>query len=476
MYKLFVLFLLSLIFISGVIAQSRRVTPTKTVSENPAINEISDKTAEEMHTEASLFAMNKFAEFEKKKLPYSQALHEQTLREQKQLAAKYATVLAARQNLSSDDLYHLGMLNHLAENADNTLDTMQRFLASESSNIQKAQTARSILVIIAAQQKRFEDAEALLVEYLKTDPVNLRERVKMEAELANGYRAASNLKPAAKHAEEAFRASKALFQDASSRARGLNELLNTGMIVFDIYRDAGKPAEADKALENLRQTAAFVESSGIYYQTVDQQIKYMIETGRKPAALQFYQASMKQTVQDFPRKPLQEDVLRRLKKREKHYQLLGETAPELVEIDRWFPGQAQTLAGMRGKVVLLDFWATWCAPCIEAFPSLIEWHQTFNKDGFEILGITRYYGEAEGFRVDKPTEIDFLQRFKKAQNLPYDFVVAKNNTNQIIYGAGNIPTTILIDRKGIIRYAESGTSPSREEEIRTVIEKLLAEK
>jgi hypothetical protein len=60
--------------------------------------------------------------------------------------------------------------------------------------------------------------------------------------------------------------------------------------------------------------------------------------------------------------------------------------------------------------------------------------------------------------------------------LPYDFVVAKDNSNQIIYGAGAIPTAVLIDRKGVIRYIEIGTSRSREEEIRAEIEKLLAEK
>ena len=189
-----------------------------------------------------------------------------------------------------------------------------------------------------------------------------------------------------------------------------------------------------------------------------------------------YSNALAQTGKDFTAKPLQEDAARRLKRREKHYKLLGGVAPELAAIDRWFPGTPQTLASLRGRVVMLDFWATWCAPCIDAFPSLIEWHQNYKQNGLEILGVTKYQGTAEGFPVDNAAEIEFLQRFKKVQRLPYDFVVAKDNTNQIVYGAGAIPTAVLIDRKGVIRYIETGSSRSREEEIRVEIEKLLAEK
>jgi thiol-disulfide isomerase/thioredoxin len=474
MRKLLIFTLLFSVFVFDVPAQSRRVSPSRTPATNSIANEVGNLTAEQMFTEANLYARNKFAEFEQKKLPYSQTLHEQTLREQKQLAVKYALSLSERGNLLNDDLYYLGMLNHLAQNPENAAEAMRKFLAVENPNAEKAQTARSILVLIAAERRDFDEAEKLLLEYLNKQPVKLRERAKMESELAKSYREEKNLAPAAKHAEEAYRASKALFQDASSRARGLNELLETGMIVFEIYRDSGKTEQAVNALKDLHKTAVFVESNAIYYRAIDGLIKYMIETGQKPAALQLYKDSLKQVSLDFPNKVLQGDILQRLKKREKHYQLLGEIAPELVKVDKWFPGQPQTFASMRGKVVLLDFWATWCTPCLDTFPHLIEWYQTYKKDGLEILGVTRYYGEAEGFRVDKPNEIDFLQRFKKAQGLPYDFVVVNDTTNQVNYGAASIPTTVLIDRKGMIRYVEAGAN--REEEIQEMIMKLLAEK
>lgn len=464
--------ILTIIFLISVnnFAQSGRVTPN-------AVNktDINILSIQKLYEEARNYYLTKITEFSEKKIPYNNKLDKQIIREQKQLAAKNAAIAAKRTNLAGEDFYFLGLLYDGSDNLDNAAENFKKFIATENPAIQKVQTSRSVLVTIAAKQKKFDEAEKFLNDYLKTDPVRLNERAHIESELAENYYQEKNYAKSAAHASESLRARKALFQDSPSRAKGLDDLVSAAVTVFKSFRDSEKVKEADDALADLRETAVFVGSPSIYFYAVDKQIKYKIETGRKSAAMQDYQNALLQIMKDFSQKSLQTDALERIKRREKHYKLLGEPAIELADVEKWFPGEAKTLASLRGKVVFLDFWATWCGPCIEAFPHLIELNEDFKKDGLEILGVTRYYGGQIRMESEE-AEISFLRNFQKTNGLSYDFVVTKGQANQINYAATGIPTTVLIDRKGIIRYLESGTNETRLEEIRETIIKLLAEK
>lgn len=473
MMRIFLVFSIFILALNG-IAQSRRATPSNTAA--AAATTEPDRKVKELFDEANTYSRTKFAEYEQKKVAYSEKLRLQTEREQKQLAAKHAAAVSTRENLAGDDLYYLGLLHWIAENLDGTADSLRKYIGSEGAVPEKSQTARSIVVVVLAKQYHLDEATALLAEYIKNQPTKLSERARMESEIAKAYMAAKDYPNAALHAAEGYKASRTILLDPAKRGHSADEVLDAGMLVFEANRAAANIKDADAALEDLRKTAASVMSPIFYYYAADKLITYRIETGRKPLALETFQSMLLQATKDFTIKAQQNDVVQRLKKREKHYKILGEAAMELTGIEQWFPGTPKKLADLRGKVVLLDFWATWCGPCFDAFPSLTEWHQDHTADGLVILGITRYYGRADGMPADNASEIAFLKRFKVDENLPYDFLVASDQRTQMSYGATALPTAVLIDRKGVIRYVESGTNPSRIVEMREMMLKLLAEK
>ena len=102
-------------------------------------------------------------------------------------------------------------------------------------------------------------------------------------------------------------------------------------------------------------------------------------------------------------------------------------------------GKTVHLSEYRGKVVLLDFWATWCDPCRLEIPWFIDL-QRKNKDrGFEVLGVSM---DDEGWEVVKP--------FMKSVGMNYRVVIGNDETTQLYGGVDSLPSTFLIDRQGKI--------------------------
>jgi thiol-disulfide isomerase/thioredoxin len=429
-----------------------------------------------MFDEANAYNKKKFAEFEQKKIPVSETLIQQTQRERKQLAAKYAAATSRRTDLALDEIYYLGMLNWIADNLDGTRESFEKYLAGSDLPPEKAQDARAIVAAVYARQKQFESAQKALLTYLSYSPVRLNQRAQIEKDIAAGLVENGDLKGAEPHASAAYNSYKTVTRDIATRDRFLDELIDSGFSLFKIYRQLGDQTKADGTLDDMKKTAVDLQAANLWYFAVDKQITYQIETGRKPQALAYYTSAVAQFDKDIPSKYVQAELVPKLKKREKHYKLLNEPAPELLEINSYLSGERRSLADLRGKIVLLDFWATWCAPCIEAFSVMREWQRELGPQGFTIFGITRFYGMAMGMPADKFSETDFLKQFARNNGLTYDIAVANDETNHRAFGASAIPTAVLIDRKGVIRYIETGSSPYRLQELKETIMQLLSEK
>ena len=106
-------------------------------------------------------------------------------------------------------------------------------------------------------------------------------------------------------------------------------------------------------------------------------------------------------------------------------------------------GEKLSLDKYKGKVVLLDFWATWCGPCRVEMPNVVKLHKKFNKAGFEIIGIS----------LDRSREA--LDRYVEANGMAWpQFFDGKYWQNEVAtkYKVRSIPATYLIDRQGKIRY------------------------
>ncbi len=102
-------------------------------------------------------------------------------------------------------------------------------------------------------------------------------------------------------------------------------------------------------------------------------------------------------------------------------------------------GNTISLSALRGKVVLVNFWATWCGPCRAEIPGFMEVYEKYKSKGFEIVGISL---DEEGFQVVNP----FVLKYK----IGYPVVIGSGKTAYSYGGVDLIPTTFLVDKQGNI--------------------------
>lgn len=103
-------------------------------------------------------------------------------------------------------------------------------------------------------------------------------------------------------------------------------------------------------------------------------------------------------------------------------------------------GNQVSLSDFDGKVVILDFWATWCPPCVKEVPHFVELYDEYKEQGFEMVGISL---DAGGANDVKP--------FVEKMNVNYTMLIGNQDVTKEYGGIGGIPTTFVIDKAGQIR-------------------------
>lgn len=126
--------------------------------------------------------------------------------------------------------------------------------------------------------------------------------------------------------------------------------------------------------------------------------------------------------------------------------------------------QGSDLSRYKGQVLYVDFWASWCGPCAKSFPFLNEMHRQLKDQGLQIVGVNldENMDDAKAFLAKYPASFTVMADVSK--QCAKDFAVKA------------MPSSYIIDRKGIVHHVHLGFRPGEAKEIRVLVEKLLNEK
>ncbi|MBX9657536.1 MAG: TlpA family protein disulfide reductase [Nitrospiraceae bacterium] len=139
---------------------------------------------------------------------------------------------------------------------------------------------------------------------------------------------------------------------------------------------------------------------------------------------------------------------------------VGDEAPnfQLRDLD----GNVVSLAQLRGKVVLVNFWATWCGPCRIEMPAMEQLYRSYSRKDFEILAVST---DPQGAAVTRPFQ----------QEMGFTFPILHDAEYRVglMYGARSLPMTFMVDRNGIVRQKVPGARDWGGPDARALIQALM---
>ncbi len=417
-----------------------------------AVNSVTGDTrtnAAALYTEAADYARQRYVDLEQAGRAYSTNLVVQLTQEQRMLAARYAATVAAREPLAGADVFYLGQLYSLADQSESAIKTMRRWLKEHAETApEDGQTARFIIALQTAKAGQFPNAERVLNDYLAHEqPLDWSRHYQLEQALANGYRTRKHYDEAVTHAQAAFTAVQQWHLRQPLDVRTRDDLFyQAAAYLADLDLEYKQTGAALGALQELRKVSIALPSADLYRRATILQERIVPPTNLMTAP--------------------DDAVLRG--------PLAAASAPE-ISVRAWIDQKPTTLASLRGRVVLLDFWATWCTPCRVALPYMNQWQAQYKNRGLTILALTQYHGSINGRATSASGELSLLRRFKHAEGMNYAVGVDGTGATSARYNVTTIPTAVLIDKRGHVRFISVGATETDMSEIGQMIKKLLAE-
>jgi thiol-disulfide isomerase/thioredoxin len=407
-----------------------------------------DRPAAQLYEEAAAYRRTKYTELEREGFTFNAKIEAQVEAEQRELAARGVERLESRAGLSAADRLYLGLLQDLAAETDQAIETLRPVSRDRSLTGEQARTARFVLATALARRGSPAEAVAEGAEFLGVAAAAAQpRRFQLETAVAASHRKRGEREQAVAHAREALDAAKLIYASSSDLDPASRDEMfyRAGQFLAETLHELNRTGEAIAALQEVRRLSVSFPSADLYRRA-------SLILGRIVPAV------------GYMTKP--DDPL---------FGARARTAPE-IEVKDWIDQKPTTLAAERGRVVLLDFWATWCAPCQAALPAMSDWQRRFKDRGLTIIALTQYHDETENGRpVKTRREQENLRSFRRANRLPFGVAIAESLTTAARYNVTSIPAAVLIDRRGVVRYLNVGSNDDDLKELEQMIVKLLDE-
>ncbi len=344
--------------------------------------------------------------------------------QEKERRAKEYSGLFKLADWKGEQLFSLGLIYGLAGQPADAEKALGVYLLDPAAA--KATQARINLLNALLAQKKFTDA-APIAGRLLDEPKYNYDIISSAQLLVNGLRG-SEINWAIAIAEKM---APKLFQYAESNAGNPGHaglVLGMGIELGVMYRESGDRAKAEEYF------AAFLSKFNSSPLSSVPRVKEMVEA-----------------------------AMFRLK-------LVGAPAPEVEGVE--YLGLPKTkLSDLKGKVVMLDFLAHWCGPCIASFPETHLLKEKYEAKGLVIIGLTNYYGfYGEREKLTNAEELAALKEFLLKRDVKFGVIVGPR-ANEAAYGVAGLPAVALIDRKGTVRYVKQGADYKKE--IEKIIQTLV---